>query len=241
METMRKPFQGVWNIIRFNWHLYAIALGLMLVMWLLHWYLPAALLLISMAVTLTVSLFIYDLSGIYALAWIEPGAARTVVNVHSGFDETSAELKRKFPGAQLLVFDFYDPAKHTEVSVKRARRAYPSFPGTKQIVADAIPVEEGGVDRIFVTFSAHEIRNNEERASFFKQLNRIMSPTGCIQVTEHLRDLPNFMAYNIGAFHFLSRKSWLSVFAAAGLGIRDEKKLNPFITTFILDKHDHSS
>jgi SAM-dependent methyltransferase len=241
METVRKPFQGVWNIIRFNWHLYAIASGLILGMGVLHWYLPAVLLLVSMAITLTVSLYIYDLSGLYALAWIEPGATGTIVNIHAGFDETSAEIKRKFPGVQLLVFDFYDPAKHTEVSVKRARRAYPSFPGTRRIVTDAVPFEEGGADRVLVTFSAHEIRNDEERASFFKELNRILSPSGYVQVTEHLRDLPNFLAYNIGAFHFLSRKSWLTTFAAAGLGIRHEKKLNPFITTFILDKHDHSS
>jgi SAM-dependent methyltransferase len=241
METMRKPFQGVWNIIRFNWHLYAMASGLILVMGVLHWYLPAVLLLVSMAITLTVSLYIYDLSGLYALAWVEPGAATTVVNIHAGFDETSAELRRKFPGVKLRVFDFYDPVKHTEVSVKRARRAYPPFPGTKRIVTNAIPLEEGSADRVFVIFAAHEIRNDEERASFFKQLNRIMSPTGCIQVTEHLRDLPNFLAYNIGAFHFLSRKSWLSTYAAAGFRIRSEKKINPFITTFILEKHDHSS
>jgi SAM-dependent methyltransferase len=190
------------------------------------------------AISLIASFYIYDLSGLYALAWIEPGVPGTVVNIHAGFDETSAQLTRKFPLARLLVFDFYDPAKHTEVSVKRARRAYPPFPDTMRIETTVIPLKDGVADRVFVTFSAHEIRNGEERTGFFKQLNRILRPGGYIQVTEHFRDLPNFLVYNIGVLHFLSRKSCLSDFAAAGLRIRNEKKLNPFITTFILEKHD---
>jgi hypothetical protein len=241
METMRRPFQGVRNIIRFNWHFYALAAGLILLMAAFHWCIPAVVVFVPMAISLIASLYIYDLSGLYALAWVEPGAAGTVVNIHAGFDETSAQLTRKFPGVHLLVFDFYDPVKHTEVSVKRARRAYPPFPGTRRIVTNVIPMEEGSADRVFVTFSAHEIRDDSERLVFFKELNRVVHPAGYIQVTEHLRDLPDFLAYNIGAFHFLSRKSWLSIFAAAGLRIRSEKKINPFITTFILEKHDPSS
>jgi SAM-dependent methyltransferase len=241
METMRTVFQGVRNIIRFNWHFYAVAAGLILLLAELHWYLPAVMLLVPTAITLLASLYIYDLSGLYALTWVEPGPVRTVVNIHAGFDETSAQLTRKFPEARLLVFDFYDPVKHTEVSVKRARRAYPPFPGTLRIDTGAIPLEDGGADRIYVTFAAHEIRDDAERAAFFQQLNRILRPAGYIQVTEHIRDLPNFLVYNIGAFHFLSRKSWRITFAEAGLQIRRQTKLNPFITTFILETHDHLS
>ena len=238
MEIMRSPFQGVWNIIRFNWHFYAFAVGLGLLMTGLRWYIPAVILLVPVSITLLASLYIYDLSGLYTLDWIEPGAPGTVVNVHAGFDETSAQLSRKFPGACLLVFDFFDPVKHTEVSVKRARRAYPPFPGTRRIDTVATPLEDASTDRIFVTFSAHEIRNDAERVAFFKQLNYTLRPSGYIQVTEHLRDLPNFLVYNVGAFHFLSRKTWRTTFAEAGLRIRRETKLNPFITTFILETHD---
>ena len=35
MATLRKPFQGVWNIVRFNWHFYVLSLGgLLVLLWL---------------------------------------------------------------------------------------------------------------------------------------------------------------------------------------------------------------
>ncbi len=46
-----------------------------------------------------------------------------------------------------------------------------------------------------------EMRKKE--LSFFNELNRVLKPNGQIVVTEHLRDLNNFLAYNIGFFHFL--------------------------------------
>lgn len=238
MDTLRTPFQGVWNIIRFNWHFYAGVGGVMVIMAWLHWYPAVALLLVPTVMTLLVSMYIYDFSGLYCLLWIEPGQASMVVNIHAGFDETSAILVRKFPGARFLVFDFYNPVKHTEVSVRRARRAYPAFSGTQRIDTSVIPLEDGVADRILVTFSAHEIRNDVERVFFFKELKRALHTSGHIQVTEHLRDLPNLLGYNVGSLHFLSRKSWLLTFAAAGLRVRREKKVNPFITTFILEKYD---
>ncbi len=236
MDTLRSPFQGIWNIVRFNWHFYAVAGIGIAIMAFLQWYFLATLLLVPTIVTLLASLYIYDLSGLYDLSWIEPGEVKTLVNVHAGFDETSALFNRKFPAAHLLVYDFYDPVKHTEISVKRARRAYPAFQGTQRIDTGNIPLEDGCTDRIFVTFSAHEIRIDSERVIFFRELKRVLGPNGYIQVTEHLRDLPNLLAYNIGAFHFLSKENWLVTFASAGLSVRRETKLNPFITTFILGK-----
>jgi hypothetical protein len=238
MDTLRKPFQGVWNIIRFNWHFYIAAGSVIFVMAWLHWYLVMMLVFVPTAVSLVVSMYVYDFSGLYTLSWIEPGEVKTVVNVHAGFDESSVLLYKKFPSANLLVFDFYDPAKHTEVSVKRARRAYPPFPGTQRIDTSVMPLNDGIADRILVAFSAHEIRNDEERVFFFKELKRVLNASNYIQVAEHLRDLPNVLGYNIGALHFLSRKSWLLTFASAGLKVQCEKKVNPFITTFILEKYD---
>ena len=57
-----------------------------------------------------------------------PAGAR-IVNIHAGFDETSVMLKEKFPACELIVFDFYDPAKHTEVSIQDGRtKGLPAFP-----------------------------------------------------------------------------------------------------------------
>jgi len=83
------------------------------------------------------------------------------------------------------------------------------------------------------------IRPNE--SFFFKEIKRILRPDGKIFVTEHLRDLPNFLAYSIGFFHFHSKKSWLRTFTDAELHVQKQIKQTPFITTFILQKYGASS
>ena len=45
-----------------------------------------------------------------------------ITNINAGFDETSYILDDKFPNATIKAFDFYDAEKHTEASIKRARK-----------------------------------------------------------------------------------------------------------------------
>jgi hypothetical protein len=157
-----------------------------------------------------------------------------LVNIHAGFDETSSLLSNKYPNSNLLVFDFYDPAKHTELSIARARKVYPSYPGTKPIDSTAIPLEPKSVDCAFAILSAHEIRNTAERVQFFTKLKKSLKEDGKLVVVEHTRNWSNFIAYNIGFFHFFSKKQWKSTFDAAGLKLFKENNINPFITVFIL-------
>ena len=35
MDTVRKPFQGVWNIVRFNWHFYLFAFLALIILFVL--------------------------------------------------------------------------------------------------------------------------------------------------------------------------------------------------------------
>ncbi|MCO5935136.1 class I SAM-dependent methyltransferase [Mucilaginibacter sp. RB4R14] len=157
-----------------------------------------------------------------------------IVNIHAGFDETSEILNAKFPAAKLTVLDFYNPLKHTEVSIKRARNAYKPFHATKQVITTNLQLPNKYADDILIVFAAHEIRNERERIAFFKEIKRIVKPEGNIIVVEHLRDLPNFLAYNIGFFHFLSRPAWYVTFTGAGLKVISEKKLTPFVNIFKL-------
>lgn len=249
METIRKPLQGVVNIIRFNWHFYVIAFAFVAFLLVVNFYylrghfqvvayLICFAILGSTLISLLVSLYVYDLSGLYSLAWIKPtNSEKLIVNINAGFDETSALLKEKFENAQLLVFDFYDPKKHTEISIKRARKAYPPYPQTIPISTTDLPLAENSVDAICVIFAAHEIRNEAERTSFLEALHKAMKPDGRIYLTEHLRDVPNFLAYNIGFFHFYSKATWVKLFGKVGLQIAQEMKLTPFISTFILCKN----
>lgn len=252
MEKIRKPFQGVFNIVRFNWHFYVLSFGFIIVLLLTANYASAGLatafyavsllVLLVNLVSLIVSCYVYDFSGLYAFNWIKgPDCNGCIVNIHAGFDETSVILGNRFIKSSMEVLDFYDPAKHTEVSIKRARKAYPAFPGTKQVATMQLPLAHNSADKIFLILAAHEIRNEAERIIFFKELKRMLKPDGEIFIVEHLRDAANFFAYSVGAFHFHSRATWCHTFQNAQLHVAREIKLTPFISTFILTKNGHSS
>lgn len=252
MAAIRKPLQGVYNILRFNWHFYLLSVALSLgILFLAGYYNSTSiqyyLHLIAFAtigitvISLLVSCYIYDLSGLYQLNWLPlQNGHRPIVNIHAGFDETSTLVSQRYMGRELIVLDFYDPEKHTEISIKRARKANPPFPGTRPINTTTVPLADGSADHILIIFAAHEIRNEQERIAFFRELRRILTPTGQIIVTEHLRDPINFLAYTVGFFHFYSKASWHKTFRMAGLSVHQELKITPFISTFILTKHGNT-
>ncbi len=251
MEMTRKPFQGILNIVRFNWHFYAIAFALgigfltaicftrftVLFGWALLF------LAYSFLVSLAVSCWIYDFTGFYSLDWLDKGffgKSANIVNIHAGFDETSAILRHKFPDAKLTILDFYDPAKHTEISIQRARKKYPPFPGTVSATTSRIPIRDNSIDLVFLVFSAHEIREFQESRKFFGELHRILAPDGKIILIEHLRDLPNSLAYTVGVFHFFPKSRWLKIIDKSNFVISAEQKLTPFTTSFILAKNGNT-
>lgn len=254
MDKVRKPFQGTWNIIRFNWHFYALAVALVVAVFLISEKLNASLrlpslfvvllIIVATLISLGVSCYIYDFSDLYKLTWLDKlrhNDREKIININAGFDETSSLLKEKFPTSILSVFDFYDSEKHTEVSIKRARKAYPPFPGTQQTSTTHLLSANDSADKIFIMFSAHEIREREERISFFRELKRVLAVNGQIILTEHLRDRANFLAYNVGFLHFYSKNEWLNIFQSTGLRVVDEIKITPFVTTFILEKNGTKS
>lgn len=248
MEGLKRgAFQGVLNIVRFNWHLYAAGFLFFSVWMILCPYLglpglfavvTAILFFWTMVVSLVVSWFVYDRSHLYETGWlkkldIEPG---TIVNIHAGFDETSALLSLTFPMAALQVMDFYDPDRHTEVSIRRARRAYPSAPGTIRINTSSPPVCARTLDAAFLIFAAHEIRDERERRLFLSCLRDGLVPGGKLVVVEHLRDWRNFLAYTVGFFHFFSAAQWKADFSAAGLMIRSQDGITPFVRVYVLER-----
>lgn len=148
------------------------------------------------------------------------------------------KISSKTPILPHLIFTILK--KHTEVSIKRARKKYPPYPQTKKIETLKIDLESNSIDKVFVIFSAHEIRNREERIIFFSELNRILKPKGQIFVIEHLRDVSNFIAYNIGYFHFYSKSTWLNTFNKSNLKLSSEMKSTPFISIFTLEKNGNT-
>lgn len=247
MELKRKPFQGILNIIRFNWHFYASAGMVIVALTLLRDVFPslqnltvigALIIGITVIGSLLVSFYIYDFSDLYRLKWLANCNGDVMLNINAGFDETSGIIQHKFPNISLTVCDFYNPKHHTEISLKRARKVYPPKPETILVTSEHLPFAEDTFDKSLVILCAHEIRNEAERIAFFTELKRVTK--GQIFVTEHLRDLNNFMAYNFGFFHFYSRKRWLQAFERANLAVKQEIKTTPFISTFVLEKHGTS-
>ena len=246
----RLRFQGVRNVVRFNWHFYVLVFVLAVILLVVGLLVRQPLLFIISGVlvaqaliSIGVTYVVYDRSRLYDLAWLDrlPIADESdILNIHSGFDETSPALTQKFPRSTLRVFDFYDEKKHTEVSIRRARRSVGQIAATK-VTTTSLPVADSSIDLCCVVFSAHEIRDNAERAGFFRELRRSIHSSGRIVVTEHLRDMPNVLAYNIGAYHFLPRSTWLATFAGAELDLMDEFKITPFVTTFVLGKDGTST
>ncbi|MGI4832102.1 MAG: class I SAM-dependent methyltransferase [Janthinobacterium lividum] len=246
--TRRFFGQGVWNIVRFNWPFYALALAAGAAGLLLRPWLPApwrALVGLGLGLagllvlaSLVVSAYVYDCSGLYKLDWLLraglPTTPSTLLTVSAGFDELSPLLHQRLPGTHLLAFDFYDPAQHTEASIRRARAAYPPWPGTRAVGTGELPLPTASVQAVIAFLAAHEVRNAAERAAFFRELGRVAGPGAPIIVVEHLRDAANFMAYTVGFLHFHSRCAWLATFRAAELRVAAERKLTPFLSVFTL-------
>lgn len=246
MEIERKKFQGVLNILSFNRHFYVmglIVLTLITASWiLLNWpdiiyWTVVAPFFYGLLMPLLVSAYIYDFSGYYDFDWIkrlniEDSKARKILNINAGFDETSFILKKKFPESDLKVFDFYNVKQHTEPAIIRARKVSLIYPNTHQIKSNTFPVKDESVDSIFLLSAAHEIRSHEEKVIFLKECHRICKTNGQVIMVEHLRDLPNFLAFTIGFTHFFSRRTWEKAFTKAGFSSCNETKFTPFMSVF---------
>jgi hypothetical protein len=245
----RMKFQGVANVLRFNWHYYLLALLLAAIFFAFYGFLDrlifalAGFFLIAQAlVSIVVTHLVYDRSRFYEFHWLKQDQINiadksTLANFHAGFDEISEALAKRFSDSDLRVFDFFEGAAHTERSINRARSATASTVNAIKITTTEVPLQDRSVDVSFVIFAAHEIRDDSERIAFFKELERTIKSTGRIVVTEHIRDVPNVVAYNLGSAHFLPRSTWLNTFASADLHVANVIKTTPFVTTFVLEKN----
>lgn len=242
----RKPFQGVLNILSFNRHFYffgLLVLTLLIISRLyINWsntifWIVVIIFIYGLVMPLIVSAWVYDFSGYYKFKWLDPlvkkrEAPKEIANIHAGFDETSFILKEKFPGSDLKVFDFYNYKRHTEPAIVRARRVSWHYPNTQVITSNSIPLTEASLDYVFLLSAVHEIRSNEEKVEFLKECYRVCKPEGKVIMVEHIRDLPNFIAFTVGFTHFFSRSTWKKAFKSAGFTNCEERKFTPFMSVF---------
>lgn len=247
MEIKRKNFQGVLNILSFNRHFYWFGfITLALIMYSkfiidwpnnLYWIVILAFV-YGLTMPLIVSAYVYDFSGFYNFDWLRKmnivdTKGNLNLNINAGFDETSYILNSILPHSNLQVFDFYDAKRHTEPAIIRARNVSFVYPNTQQINSNSFPLNDSSVDNIFLISAVHEIRNYDEKVQFLNECRRVCKPQGQVIMVEHLRDLPNFLAFTIGFTHFFSKDTWAKAFEDAGFISFKEKKFTPFMSIFI--------
>jgi SAM-dependent methyltransferase len=245
----RKPYQGLVQIWQFNRRSYfGAAMGVgaaMLALPFLHPIWRVALLLAAapavfwQASSLIVSHYVYDHFPLYDLNWISrilPRAPRRWINIHCGFDETSGLLAAIFPEAASQVVDIYDPQVMTEASIRLARRLRHCAVPSVAAHYDALPFSTGSFDAAFSIFAAHELRRHDQRVRLFREIARILPPGGDLILMEHSRDLWNFVAFGPGFLHFFSQRAWRKAAFEAGLSLRTEFSMTPFVHVYNLRK-----
>lgn len=247
----RRPrrFQGVLQILAFNWTFYAA--GTLLIVALLafrrHWtiypllrpalYAAVVLTVFWMLSSLLVSHYVYDLSRLYRWDWLASLFQKPPshwANIHAGLDQTTNALELLFPDPNRKVFDIYNASSMTEASIKRARRRGSNAQRPEQADPAALPSRDSECDSVFLIFAAHELRSREDRRKLFLEVRRSLKADGHVVVVEHLRDWANFLAYGPGAFHFHSKSEWLASWRATGLNVDREISITPFVRCFIL-------
>jgi SAM-dependent methyltransferase len=240
----------MWQVVQYNCGIYTCALLVICAAWISFPYAQPVverIVVVGFAVpslfwlctSLLVSHYVYDCSPLYDLNWVGrqlPKAPQRWINVHAGVDETSPLLAQLFPTAVGEILDVHDPEEMTEASIRRARRTHRSLMRSKPADWRALPIADDTIDAAFLFFVAHEFRRDEARTQLFRELARVLRSDGDLSVVEHLRDCANFLAFGPGFLHFFSRSEWLRTAAAAGLQVRTEKSITPFVRVFTLRK-----
>jgi hypothetical protein len=226
----------VFRVVRFNWHLYGIALAAAAVCVLLGWSLAAAVLLWFVIASLCAAHWTYDRAGLHRMRWLTeslPNASKIVV-VHAGYDELDGAVAEAYPSATLSFVDIYGSLERKEVSIQRAHSIYNS--ATEPISGELAGWPIADADLVLFAFAAHELRNVHKRIEVLKEARRVSAPNGRVVIVEHLRDLSNAVVYGPGVFHFFPSSDWLHCFAQAELKVVQRNNISPFATVFWLCK-----
>src|SRR5260370_34638296 len=250
-DNQSSSCSGVWPMSLYNWHFYAAALvlDLIAVIFLVEFSPSPAIRLAVMlgsaivsfwaVSSLLVSHYIYDRSRLFQWNWLASVVNRNPVswaNIHAGLDQTSEALIRLFPAARRRILDIYVSSEMSEPSIERARHHIGTATVSEKADPQALPLRNCECDTVFLIFVAHELRRQGARLQFFREVGRVLKPSGCVVLVEHLRDWKNFLAYGPGALHFYSRREWLTVGSQAGFKVACELRITPFVGCFVLAK-----
>lgn len=195
---------------------------------------------LNIIASLIASYILYDNSDLYELnnlkGIIDWNKIENAVLVHASFDPISKMLEEKFPNLNLAVCDIFGNRHEKEKGIETSKKVFPPNPREIKIKPYQLPFENHSQDIVFAVTALHEILDYEQRVLFFKEAKRVLKDDGVIIVSEQFRDFTNFVFFNIGAFHFLSKKQWKKAILNGGLKIVENKKITLFANMLIVKK-----
>jgi len=198
------------------------------------------LIILNIIASVFASYILYDKSGLYELnnlkGIIDLNKVENAVLVHASFDPLSRKLEEKYKNLNVTVCDIYGNRHEHESGIKTSKKIFPPNPNEIKIHAEKLPFENNSQDIILAITAVHEILDHKKRVGFFKEAKRILKDKGVIIVSEQFRNRINFIFFNIGAFHFLSRKQWEKSISEAGLNIADNKNVTLFANMLVIKK-----
>jgi SAM-dependent methyltransferase len=243
------PFAGARTVVRMNWTRYVLAGVIVLAtavsmafrlspMVRIALWSGASLALFWSIMSVVGAYLVYDRSALYRFDWLgdvlDAPPARWA-NIHSGLNSLPRTmLRRLFPKASGVTIDIFDLAEMTEPSIHRVHALLPPDPHSICGRFDDLPMLTGDADAAFIVLAAHELRRDEARLAFFRELHRIVRPGGTVVLVEHTRNLANFIAFGPGAFHVYPRKLWLRAASATGFEPAREVPFTPLARAMIL-------
>lgn len=200
----------------------------------------SGLIILNIFASLLASYILYDNSDLYELnnlkGIIDWNKTENVILVHASFDPLSKSLEEKYPNLNLTACDIFGNRHEQEKGIETSKKIFPPNPKEIKIKPHQLPFEDRSQNVILAITALHEILDHDQRVLFFKEAKRVLRDNGLIIVSEQFRDFTNFLFFNIGAFHFLSKKQWKKAISEAGLEIAENKKITPFANMLIVKK-----
>lgn len=234
------------DVILFNWPSFALAACVAVAGFIVGVLAPVPVRWVGLVVALGASYgliasglgawLVFNRSGLTTWRWLrdlDPGAPQSIVNVTTGFDDSTSELRRLFPGGEVTPIDLFDSRGPHDASLLRARRSRPPAGGAINTASPPFPIAGGSADLVTLLMAAHEVRDEDLRRRLFEELRRIVSPDGRVVVVEHRRDLANAVAFGPGALHFAAPATWRRSGLETGMELESERGITPFVTVFV--------